>query len=312
MPVSAEMAQTLLAPVDNLPEWQTVEEIEGFVAAMLPLLATIQDDPRNPHSGTLVLGERPEDRLPTSAFEGPAARLDVALTLQPGVRAGMFTEHRLSSRSMNEDIRVWLHVPGSWDGASELGLLVVYDGQAFVRGGGAAIMDNLNAEGVGPFATAFVDSVGIVARHRYLGPHDRFIDFIARELGPWVGEQVPRTQAPTRTAVAGASLGGYAAIYTALRAPDLFGGFLAQSPSLHISREQRAGSLYELVEQAGRLPDRAYIQVGLLESFLLPRARQMRDLLRARSIDLGYREVMTGHDNFAETIGDGIRFLFRA
>jgi enterochelin esterase family protein len=299
----------MTSAIDELPQWQTVEEVEAYIAGVLPLLATMEYDPRNPRRSGLVMGDRPEDQPGVSSFDGP--RSDPDPELQPGMTLGKLSEHRLPSRILNEDIRIWFHVPGSWDGASELGLLVQYDGQV-QRDLVTTITENLNAVGYGPFATVLVDSVGIVQRHRYLGPRDDFVDFIAQELVPWVGEQVPRSGDQVRTVVAGASLGGFAAMYTAFRHPKVFGGFLAQSPSLHISKDKQRGWLFELAEEADALPVRAFLQAGVLETFIIGRLRQLRDILRSRGVDVGYREVMTGHDNFAATSVEGLRFLFRA
>jgi hypothetical protein len=101
--LSAEMAASLTAPIDELPEWQTLEEIESFIAATMPLFMAMQVDPRNPRRSGMVMGDRPEDRPSISAFDAP--RADPDPELQPGVTTGSVSEHRLPSRHLNEDVR---------------------------------------------------------------------------------------------------------------------------------------------------------------------------------------------------------------
>ena len=64
------------------------------------------------------------------------------------------------------------------------------------------------------------------------GQADRYLDFIAQEVLPWVRREFPVSPLRQDTILAGSSLGGLVTLYAACTRSADFGRFIATSPSL--------------------------------------------------------------------------------
>jgi len=84
---------------------------------------------------------------------------------------------------------------------------------------------------------------------------------------PWVRQNYNITFEPSRTIVGGASFGGLAAAFVAMKHPEIFGNVLAQSGSFWWKPE--TDDEYEWLTRqfvaSPKLPIRFYLQIGLLE-----------------------------------------------
>lgn len=127
--------------------------------------------------------------------------------------------------------------------------------------------------------------------------HEGRLDGQLRWLSDWLLPKLRRelglTSDPRRTVVGGSSMGGLAALYAALRRPDVFGGAIAMSPSLFVGR----GGLFRWLEQHGPPRDaRIYLDAGALEAGgrMLDSARRMAHALGSRGVNLRFREDPRG------------------
>jgi enterochelin esterase family protein len=85
--------------------------------------------------------------------------------------------------------------------------------------------------------------IGPVNRGKELEFHEPFVEFLANELVPWMRATYGCSPEASATVVGGASLGGLASHYAALRRPDIFGNVIAMSSSLPRTRDgERSGS----------------------------------------------------------------------
>jgi enterochelin esterase-like enzyme len=85
--------------------------------------------------------------------------------------------------------------------------------------------------------------------------------FFADEVIPFVSARYRVTDEAAHTGIGGSSLGGAAALYLALRRPDLFGLALLQSPTLLLGN----GQFLRDTTSLARGPDRVAIGVGTAE-----------------------------------------------
>ena len=85
--------------------------------------------------------------------------------------------------------------------------------------------------------------------------------FVVNEVLAHVGRNYRVTAEPRLTAIAGASLGGLAALYVLLNRPDRFGMGLLESPTL----PQGNGQMLRDTAFLARGPDRVYIGIGATE-----------------------------------------------
>lgn len=240
------------------------------------------------------------DGEPVPYAELPAAPRAVDWAPRPGVARGTFTEHTMTSTRLDGSRRVWLYEPpGTVERPAGLPVLVLLDGEHWgPRLGLAHLLDNLVADGrIPPVAAVLPDAVDEATRWAELSCRPEYAGFLADELLPWAAERLPLTDDPARTVVAGQSLGGLTAAYTALAAPHRFGNALVQSGSFWWPGGPEAEWLTRAVAERPRPPVRFWLSFGEQEWVALPAARRLRDTLtRAGCHDSSYREFNGGHD----------------
>ncbi|WP_234440871.1 enterochelin esterase, partial [Streptomyces rimosus] len=290
---------------------------DDFQARLLPLLAASGPDPLNPRT---VPGRW--QGAGRSVFELPDAPPQPWRPWAPAVRAagsgrrGLVEQHRLTSAALAARRDVWTYVPPGPlpDGGADT--LVLLDGDLwFGRLGVQTLFDRLIGDGVlPPLVVLAPDAVDNATRAREFGGRQAYVNFLAAELLPWAAARLPVTFDPSRTVVAGESLGGLTALYAGLAAPRRFGKVLAQSPSLWWRPEGPgpvdgtdaaegpswlAEEYADRTKYAGGGPRdlRAHLRVGRYEGDMRKRSRELRDTLRRLGHSVAYTEYNGGHDH---------------
>jgi len=215
--------------------------------------------------------------------------------------AGRVEELRVRSRILGGRRRISVYLPALYDIRKTRRYPVLYlqdgqnlfDRQAFF-GGWAA--DTAVEETTQAGEAAQVIIVGIhntAARMREYTPTrdplyggggaDRYLDFLVRELKPWVDRRWRTRPDASQTGIGGSSLGGLLALHAGLARPQVFGRVLSMSPSLWWD----SGELLGRVQGLARVPAiRVYLDSGG-PSDGQKNAEQMRDLLAARGLRFG-------------------------
>ena len=228
--------------------------------------------------------------------------------------------HHVRSKFLRSSRSVWVYLPPDYDARSRrYNLVIVFDGVVYRSAVPTPqIVQNLvSARKIGPTVLVLVGSAP-GARQKELAYNRAFVDSLGRELVPWLRRRYRLRIDPSRTVVAGSSLGGLTAAYATFRYPRLFGNALAQSGTFHFSEDGFEGNPTLIGEyaRAARLPLRFYLDAGTLEntSFpgqpvsLLGAVRHMRDVLRAKGYSVTHAEFEGGHDYacWAGTMADGL------
>ena len=279
-------------------------------------------DPHNPR--TFVYPVDPEipgdEELVVSLLELPGAPSPQWSVPRAGTLEGAVELHRFPSAVLENERRVYVYTPpGYGQGEAPYPLLLLFDGWAQVNLLAApVVLDNLiGARRIPPLVAVMPDSVTTEIRTRELLLHAPFVSFLADELLPWARERWRITRDPGRTVVAGQSLGGLTAAFSALERPDLFGNVLSQSGSFQLKPEadEEPERLAGRFAEEDRLPLRFYVNAGRLETWLnrgepslLTANRHLRDVLRAKGYELRYEEFAGGHDYlwWRDKLADGL------
>lgn len=242
-----------------------------------------------------------------------------------GVPAGQVELFQMHSDVLDNDRRVWVYTPSGYrlDG-EPYSLLVLFDGDNYTHWIPApTILDNLiAAERIEPVVAVLLDSPDRSVELRY---YDPFVDFLIKELVPWVRSEYHVTTDPAKAVVGGMSLGGLTAAFVALRHPEVFGNVLSQSGSFSYGIDGPGSYGIEIGPEeewltrqyatCDRLPLRFYLEAGLLENYrdqpqitLLRANRHLRDVLQARGYWVHYTEFSGGHQyfNWRGTLSDGL------
>ncbi|MCO1576176.1 alpha/beta hydrolase-fold protein [Crossiella sp. SN42] len=237
-----------------------------------------------------------------------------------GAPAGTLVERRLTSAALGNERQVTVYRPPS--GQGPFPLVVMLDGECWTRVADLpTALDNRIADGsLAPVVVAFVHTPEVAdrpgARIGESTCNPALTTMLAEELPPLLAEFDVTTD-PARTVLAGNSLTGLAAAFTALHRPEVYGNVLASSGSFwwgyadHPVAKMLGGKDGEpewLTRQyAGspRVPVRFWLDCGVLEAGNVPwipgvdpRAanRHFRTVLRAKGNQVDYFEAPGGHE----------------
>jgi enterochelin esterase family protein len=287
------------------------------------LFRRLECDPFNPRTWVSPADEEdPEWGFENvrSLFEGPDAPPQPWIARQPGTAGGTTELHRVRSDVLGNERRVWVHLPAGYDPSDRYGLLLLFDGWAYVNLVPApTILDNLLAAGrIPPLVAVLPDSLDQETRTRELCCHEPFVDFVVDELLLWARERWNVTEEPGETIVAGSSFGGLAAVFAAFSRPERFGNALSQSGSFGwgVEDDREHEWLTHRIEEADGRPFRAYLDAGSLETNERPAGgpsavdanRRLRAVLEHKGCDVHHAEFSGGHDYvcWRGTLSDGL------
>ena len=192
-------------------------------------------------------------------------------------------------------------------------LLVVFDGNDYARRARlATIADNLIAERrTRPFAMALLHH-GRDARVVEYAANDVTLAFVIDCVLPLARKHLDLLARPGGYAALGASMGGLMAMYSGLRAPEVFGAVISQSGAFGV-RPGRESIVFHLVRTLPRRLRKVWMDVGHLE-YLAPENRRLRRALRERGYEVTYREYHGGHNWTAwrDDVWRGLEAVFGA
>jgi enterochelin esterase family protein len=245
-----------------------------------------------------------------SVAEGPRAPREEWIAARPGVAKGHVEQTTVASKLLGTTRDVWVYTPPGYDTLARSGglpLLLTFDGGEYVRSvPGPTILDNLiAARRIAPMVAVFVASADD-QRDAELGANERYVEFLATELVPWIRSKYHITSSPAGNVVAGSSLGGLAAAFVAYKHPELFGNVLSQSGAFMFGApgESTPERLKRDIEAAPRRDVRFYLEAGIYEVGrtengvdLLTSNRHLRDALRAKGYRVTYDEFAGGHSD---------------
>jgi enterochelin esterase family protein len=294
-------AFTLELPADAYIEYAFLTEPKDD--ARLP-------DPLNDRSAPNGMGQV------NNYFHMPAAQETPLIERVSAIRQGKLSRHRIENDWFLATGKRWVHLyqpPVN----HPVPLLVVYDAQDYLtRGRITQIVDNLIAQGrIEPLAMALVDNGG-PARGVEYSCNEATVGFMMMEVLPLARQRLnlidpeqPGANVGGAYGALGASMGGLMALYTALRAPSVFGSALSQSGAFELGEVETVAS--HLVRHMPRQPLKIWMDVGRFEWLLEPN-RRMRDLLVERAYDVTYREYNGGHNYPAwrNDLSRGLEALF--
>ncbi|MFG0264822.1 MAG: enterochelin esterase domain-containing protein [Rhodopirellula sp. JB055] len=281
------------------------------------ILATAQRDPFNPKF-------EPSD--PVDPFDGSSVvelpDAPVVPWLKPSRQtpAGTVETQTIQSEILQNQRDVHFYRPAGYEpNAAGNALLVVFDGDRYLDEVNLpTILDNLTtAKKIPSTAAVLVSNPSPKTRSVELPCNDDFVRFLTDELLPLVRDQSIDADREN-TVLVGASYGGLASSYAALKASDVFGNVLSQSGSYWWSPGGEFGAvdsgepnwLIREYVRADQKPVRFVLQAGTFEtaSRILPDNRHFRDCLRAKGYDVHYSEFVGGHGYFhwRYAIADGL------
>ncbi|HEV2237646.1 MAG TPA: alpha/beta hydrolase-fold protein [Ktedonobacterales bacterium] len=263
-------------------------------------------DPLNPRSVDSGVGHR------NNWFRMPEAA-PFRLRRPAHAPRGRLARHRVRGDHLlaGGERDVWLYHPPAEE---RVPLLVVLDGQDYLRRARLVeLVEALIARGrIRPIALALLPHGG-AARFLEYNSSDATLALILRHILPLARAELPLVDdaVPGGRAILGASLGGLMALYTGLRAPDLFGTVLCQSGGFALELAGHEQLIHRLIRDHRGTKPRVWMDCGRYE-WLLESNRETHALLAGCGFDATYREYNGGHNYTAwrEDVWRGLEHCF--
>ncbi|WP_342324118.1 alpha/beta hydrolase-fold protein [Kosakonia sp. BYX6] len=275
------------------------------------ILVTAQADPLNPH--TLAQGMNDRWNRASLLDLKPSRYFSTQAMAEP-VRHGVLSRQPFYSERLGNSREIIIYRPRASQPARWT--LILFDGQTWQDEYHAAnVLDGLIARhALPPINIVFIDSLDHRRRGKELPPNANFADFMGQELIPWLRK---RGMALTRnkTVLAGASYGGLASSWVALRYPRLFGNVLSLSGSYWWAPKGEApGWLTRQYQQSPRYPLRFWLQAGRFEAQgqdggIFKNSIEFEQVLREKGYAASFHPWSSGHDYAAwvEALVAGMR-----
>lgn len=206
-----------------------------------------------------------------------------------------------SSLMKNERPVIVYTPPGYQPDGSKYPLLVMLDGGMYfspplvdARG----ILDRLIAQKkIPPTVAVFIGPTTPDSRSSEMTCNDLFVDFLAKEVVPWMRDKYRAGNDATNTIVAGTSLSGLAALFAGFRHSEVFGKVVSLSGSYWWAPagDERSWLTRQLAESPV-VPLHISMSVGLMEVHdQMDTNRHLRDVLIAKGYSLRYSEFNGNH-----------------
>lgn len=261
-------------------------------------------DPFGANSVVRTTGtERPEWTLPNSE-----------------TRPGDLVRVSLHSKVFKQERSVVLYLPARFRRNRRYPLLVVHDGQDYLRYSDIkTVFDNLmHRLEVAPMIVALTNAGERLTEYPDNPKHGKHI---TEELIPLLEKDWPLRSGPAFRGLMGASFGGVASLSTAWRYPGVYGRLLLQSGSFaftDIGPNPRGPAFDPVVtfvnsfrKAPGRPSERVFVSCGTYET-LIYENRSMVPLLQSTGMDVKYVEARDGHNwvNWRDRLREGLSWLF--
>lgn len=235
-------------------------------------------------------------------------------------RPGELLDLTVESAAFGERRQVRYYLPARFRSTRRYPLLVVHDGADYLSYTGMqTVLDNLiHRLEIPPIVVAFTQSPD---RLKEYAADPRQSAFLAEELLPALGAQVPLLDSPAARGLVGASFGAVAALSAAWHRPGVWGRLLLQSGSFaftDIGVHDGPAVLDSVVDfvnafraQPGRPAGRVYLTCGVYEGLIVEN-RSMLPVLQRAGMQAHLEEARDGHnwENWRDRLRSGLSWLF--
>lgn len=212
---------------------------------------------------------------------------------------GLVTTHtlRLGPMVVGGERKIHLYQPPT---DQPVALIVALDGQDYLRRAKLPLLlDNLYAQNkIPPLAVAMVENSRIgkgSARMVEYACNELTLIMLIKQVVPFAQQKLNLLDWKKRRrayAIAGASMGGLQALFTSMRAPEIFGTALSQAGAFELWNFPT--SPFTLAAQAKTKP-RVWLDVGQMDWLLEPN-RRLYAALKHSKFDVSYREYFGYHN----------------
>lgn len=274
-------------------------------AEILQSLSRYQIDPLNPRDYTLLSNPK---EFKVSVLELPKAPKQPWNIPRRGVPKGKNHMHSMHSSILQTRHHITVYTPPGYEAeGDDYNVFLLFDGWSYYNFASiTTVLDNLLYTGrIPPYILVMHTNENQDIRAQELPCHRPFVDFLNKELIPWVQKNYHITSDPARTVVGGSCFGALAAMYAALESPDRFGNVISQSGSFWWPGNDVPGIeeewLTKQFEKSDKLPIKLSMTIGSMEQTIMEydpmkTHRNAHYVLQEKGYEIDYFEYTGGHD----------------
>jgi enterochelin esterase family protein len=237
-----------------------------------------------------------------------------------GVPEGSLEERVFHSDALGGARRISLYRPARFRETRRHPLLIVHDGGDYLEYASLkTVLDNLiDRLEIPGLVAALTHPPDRMEQYRDNEAHARYL---THELVPQLEAELPLIGTPEGRCLVGASLGGVAALSTAVRHPGFYGRLLLQSGSFAFSdigghgRGPVFDPIADFMNAFRRKPEavseKVFVSCGIYES-LIYENRSLVPLLQETGMEVRFVEARDGHnwENWRDRLRTGLSWLF--
>ncbi|MFX1346686.1 MAG: alpha/beta hydrolase [Promethearchaeota archaeon] len=255
--------------------------------------------------------------IPIHEIESPEAPPQLWYGKRINIDYGKVEEFTSHSEILENERKILVYTPPNYSKThAHYHFLLLFDGILYEENAKvSSTLDNLITDDkIPPIVAVMVEnfsSSNPSLRNNELNANPKFVEYIIKELLPWVRENFNITNSPFQSVVAGTSAGAIMSTFIAFKHPEIFGNVISTSGSYWKLGEEYANQF----AQNEILPLKFYIDVGVLEaaspSGIFNANRHFRTVLLEKGYPVCYTEFLGGHDFvcFRGSIADGLIYL---
>jgi enterochelin esterase-like enzyme len=298
--------------------WATLDlppgsRVEYKLELTLQGRATLVRDPLNPNEARDPFGSN-------SVVHGEGYEVPDWTLPDPEAREGQVRPLIVESAAFGGPRETQLYLPARFRSTRRYPLLVVHDGDDFLRFTALrTVLDNLiHRLELPPLVAVMIQSPD---RLNEYADDERHAAFLADELLPAVGAEVPLLDDPSARGLLGASFGAIASLAAAWRRPGVWGRLFLQSGSFAFTEigDHDGGPVWDPVvtfvnafrSDPGRPSERVYLSCGKYEGLIMENRAMLPTFLRA-GVEAHLEEARDGHnwENWRDRLRGGLTWLF--
>jgi enterochelin esterase-like enzyme len=235
----------------------------------------------------------------------------------PNIPHGTIDTFWIESKFLHHTHPIFVYTPAGNTDNHELPVLFVTDGGDYLSLGKMNnILDHLlAAKHIRPLIVVFTDPRTNLndnttnKRMNDYAANDTFLDFLEKEIAPFVEEKYHTTKNASQRTILGASMGGLIATYAVLKRPQFVLNCAAQSPAYL----QAHAAVIELTKNISKISVNIYIDTGTIHD-TQEEASLVAGLLKDKDANVSYAEYPEGHNwsNWRARIGKILEYFFPA
>lgn len=233
-----------------------------------------------------------------SELQMPQYTPSITINYNPDIPHGKIKVFRFRSEILNNNRMIHIYLPPGFSSKMKYQVIYAQDGSDYLRFGYFDnVLDHLIHKGeIKKVIGIFIDPDNRLLEYDL---NKDYVEFLNKELVPFIDANYPTQSTPSNRLVMGASFGGLISSYAAFKYPEIFGNVASQSGYLSRKKDW----IIQRIKESSKKKIKFYLDCGTFENDVggmygdfTQGNRRMQEVLRMKGYDHVYQEFNEGHN----------------